>query len=132
MKKLLKLFTRQPQGSKYMPQDEIIVNKARQKYQIINTLLQRSGSPVSVLDIVRKSNALNHTARITELRHALYEIAGKPSDVDFKRDMIRNEKQIMIDNLGEKHAISTYILMPEFHDFAVQLEAKLNKEATNA
>jgi hypothetical protein len=45
--------------------------------------------------------------------------------------MIRNEKQIMIDNLGEKHAISTYILMPEFHDFAVQLEAKLNKEVTN-
>jgi hypothetical protein len=129
---ILKLFTRTPQGSKYMPQGEVIVNKARQKHQIINTLLQRSGSPVSVLDIVRKSNALNHTARITELRYALYDMAGKPTHVDFKRDMIRNTRKIITDSSGEKITISTYILMPEFHDFAVQLEAKLNKEATNA
>ena len=128
---ILKLFKRQPQGSKYMPQGEVIVNKARQKHQIIRTLLQRSGSPVSVLDIVRKSNALNHTARITELRHDLYDIAGKPTHVDFKRDMIRNVKEIAVDNSGEKYTISTYILMPDFHNYAVQLEAKLRKEVNN-
>ena len=128
---ILKLFKRQPQGSKYMPQGEVIVNKKRQKHQIIRTLLQRSGSPVSVLDIVRKSNALNHTARITELRHDLYKIAGKPTHVDFKRDMIRNVKQIAVDNSGEKYTVSTYILMPDFHDSAVQLEAKLRKEVNN-
>ena len=133
---ILKKLLGKKRESKYMPQPQtnlkVIQNKKeKQMHTILKVLLERSGRQVSVLDLQKRSQALNHTARITNLRTALFNLAGKPTDIDFTCDIIRNQKTLGKDSDGDKCIHSTYILMPEFHDYAVELERTMRKEGNN-
>jgi hypothetical protein len=128
-KNLPSFFKGEKKERKYITYTEIEHKKDKQMHSILKVLLQRSGQQVSVFDITRKSNALNHTARITNLRHRLFNMARKPKDIDFTKDIIRNIKSVGVDADGDKCIISTYVLMPDFRQYAIELEQKMRENA---
>jgi hypothetical protein len=113
---ILKLFTRQPQGSKYMPQVEI--KPTSQKHEMLITLLSAYPDGVPTWQFNTPEIAIMNQWNVCRSLRLL------------KISIVLDSKR-HVNKFGRKIYVSAYRIEPSSYQRAVEMEIKMRKEGNN-